>query len=216
MTRYCRYIVHVVAMSIMLFAPQLLCAQIDADAVAHLRSAAEYIESLSSYSYKLTNVTFRDGKKKNNVMRYSYKEPLTVRIEWLNPKRLRGQLAAFKDNKMRVVPAWLPFSVPVDPDSDLGHGDANYPIYSSSLGALMQQVIGDLPKATRVFPVERTDDAVVYEIINDTNKALIKIDRNTNLPLYIEQFTRDGTLIDGGYFEEFSPNPTYPDDFFDL
>ncbi|RJP61894.1 MAG: hypothetical protein C4541_00925 [Candidatus Auribacter fodinae] len=191
-------------------------AGVDPSIISSFQQISDRIEAFDSYQYRLINVTVKNKKARRNEMMFYYRKPTAIRIEWIGPKRLRGQIAVYNNGGMKVVPAWLPFPIAVDPDSDMGKGDGNYPIYNSSIGALMRQVISDMSRASNARILEDAEEFIVYEVVNDSNRALIKIDKATGLPLFIEQYDLNGQLVDGGYFSHFESGHQYPDDFFNL
>ncbi|MDX9702847.1 MAG: hypothetical protein RBU23_07370 [Candidatus Auribacterota bacterium] len=191
-------------------------AEIDPSAVGEIRSLTQYILELNNYKYTLTSVTFKNRKQHRNVMLYYYDRPDKIRIEWLEPRKLRGQLAVYNQGVMKAAPSWLPFVIEVNPDSSLGMADFNYPIYNSTLGHLMSKVVDELDLAHTVRVIEKTDSSIVYEVINDQNRAKIKVNTAINIPVYIEQYDLKGQLVDGGYFDDVKANISYSDGFFDL
>lgn len=214
------YAKRIIQMSILMLiisaAGATVSAEIDQQVVDKLTSITDKIRGFDSYQYKLTNITLKKKKQKKNVMMYYYKDPKNIRIEWLEPKKLRGQLAVYSGGVMKAAPSWLPFVVEVNPDSSLGMADFNYPIYQSTLGDLMHKVVAELPDAHTARVEEQGDGYIIYEVINPQNRARIKVDTETQIPEFIEQYNNQGQLVDGGYFDEFQANVTYPDDFFSL
>ena len=174
------------------------------------------INGYKSYQYKVKNITYKKNKRKENLILYNFKVPLNIRLEWLNPKKKRGQIAVYSNGKMKAAPAWLPFVIEMNPDSKLGMDDSNYPIYNSSLGSLLKQIVDDFDRIIEASVEEEDETTVVYKIVNDTNTAIIKISKKNNLPIFIEQFDLNGNMIDGGYFENFEPNIEFDENFFNL
>lgn len=212
----CYFTMTALIMLYMVMPRSVFSQNIDAKLVDDLKRVKDRILGLNSYRYTLTNITVKKKRTCKNVIKYNFKKPDEIRLEWLSPNKLRGQLAVYSNNVMRVVPAWLPFAIEINPDSDLGKGDANYPIYCSCMGMLLRQVIDDLNRAVSAKVIEDTQDFVIYELKNDTNMAKVKIDKRRNIPLYIEQYDLKGNIVDFGYFDDFEENVQYPDDFFKL
>ena len=210
--RYCQILI----VSFMMLLPIVAFCEIDEAVVQNLKNIKTRIQGLDSYRYVLTNITLKKGRQRKNVIKYYFKKPNEIRLEWLAPKKVRGQLAVYSHGVMKAVLSWLPFAIEINPDSNLGKGDANYPIYRSSIGSLMEQIVVDLDRAVVARTIEEDDNYVIYEIINDTNRAKIKIDKKRLIPVFIEQFDLKGTLVDGGYFSDFEENVTFADDFFKL
>ena len=148
-----------------------LYADIDEQAVLELKAVTDKIVGFKTYKYKLTSITFKKRKERKNVMLYHYEKTKKIRLEWLEPKKQRGQLAVYNEGIMKAAPSWLPFVVEVNPDSALGMADFNYPIYKSTLGDLMSKVVDELPIAHTVRVLEKKDSFVVYEIINAENRC---------------------------------------------
>ncbi|MFQ5893581.1 MAG: hypothetical protein ACE5H5_04635, partial [Nitrospinota bacterium] len=152
---------------------------------------------------------------------YTFRKPGEVRLEWLEPRRKRGQLAVYDGNTLRAAPTWLPFAVSVSPDSPTGMDDFHHPVYRSDLASLMSIVLQDLPKVTeeayegQVAVGQRTAHRVVLQTVD--KRVVLDIDTEHNLPLAIEQYDRaSGLLFDGGYFEDLTLNPSLADSLFDL
>ena len=190
--------------------------KIDKYVISEIKKLSEKINSYQSYKYIVKNITYKKRRRKENILSYNFKAPLNIRIEWLSPKKKRGQIAVYTNGKMKAAPSWLPFVIDINPDSKLGMDDSNYPIYKSSLGALMKQIIADLNKAVEVSVYEEDDNSITYKIVNDKNSAKIKISKKNNIPVFIEQFDLKGKMIDGGYFKNFQSDVEFDDDFFNL
>ncbi|MFQ6671723.1 MAG: hypothetical protein ACE5KY_00335 [Candidatus Tectimicrobiota bacterium] len=183
--------------------------------------------SLNSYTCRLTSITRHRGAngryqaEKKNVLNHTFRKPGEVRLEWLEPRRKRGQLAVYDGNTLRAAPTWLPFAVSVRPDSPTGMDDFHHPVYRSDLASLMSIVLQDLPKVTeeayegQVAVGQRTAHRVVLQTVD--KRVVLDIDTEHNLPLAIEQYDRtSGLLFDGGYFEDLTLNPSLADSLFDL
>jgi outer membrane lipoprotein-sorting protein len=209
---YCQILI----IGLLILLPMPALCEIDKAVVQTLKDIKTHVQGLDSYRYVLTNITLKKGRQRKNIIKYHFKKPNEIRLEWIGPKKVRGQLAVYSNGVMKAVLSWLPFAIEINPDSNLGKGDANYPIYRSSMGSLLEQIVIDLDRAVVARIIEKEDGFVVYEIINDTNRAKIKIDMHRLIPVFIEQFDLKGTLIDGGYFSDFEENVTFPDDFFKL
>lgn len=192
-----------------------------------IESAYEAATSLQSYTCKLTSVTRHQGangryqKGKKNVLNYTYRNPGQVRLEWLSPRRKRGQLAVYSDDTLRAAPSWLPFAVTVDPDSPTGMDDFHHPIYRSDLASLMEIVMQDMAKVTDeayeglITRGGRTGHKVVLQ--TEDKRVVIIIDSANYLPLVIEQYDKEtGVLFDGGYFDNIKVDPQIDDSLFEL
>ncbi len=192
-----------------------------------IESAYQTASALESYTCRLTSVTRHRGTNgrfqpvKKNVLNYAFRNPGQIRLEWLSPRRKRGQLAVYTGEVLRAAPTWMPFAVTVDPDSPTGMDDFHHPIYRSDLASLMGVVMQDMAKVTeeryegRTAVGERTAHRVV--LLTANKRVAILIDTEHSLPLAIEQYDRKtGLLFDGGYFEALRLNPSLDDSLFDL
>lgn len=192
-----------------------------------IESAHKAATALESYTCKLTSVTRHKGsngrylEEKKNVLNYVYQSPDHIRLEWLSPRRKRGQLAVYNGEILRAAPTWMPFAVTVDPDSATGMDDFHHPIYNSDLATIMDTVMADMEKVTDeayegvVEAGERTAHRVVLH--TDEKRVVLMIDSENYLLLAIEQYDLEsGLLFDGGYFEDFELNPPLNDSKFDL
>ncbi len=188
---------------------------IDRKAVDHIVAVKNNVLGLKSYRYKLTN-KFMKKKLITDEMVYSYEKPLNIRIEWLSPRSKRGQLAVYSDNVMKAAFSWMPFVIEVNPDSDLGKGGYEYPIYRSTVGDLLTQTVDDFKRLISARVIEENAQYVLYELANDKNRANVKIDKVKQVPIYIEQFDLKGNLVNAGYFKDFEVDVKFPKDYFKL
>jgi len=188
---------------------------IDNRIVDHIKSVKNRVLELKSYRYKLTN-KFMKKKLIIDEMNYSFSKPLNIRIEWLSPRSKRGQIAVYSDNTMKAAFSWMPFVIEVNPDSDIGKGGYDYPIYRSTVGDLLIQTVDDFKRLISAKVIEETEEYAVYELVNDTNRANVKIDKNKQVPVYIEQFDLKGNLVNAGYFDEFEVNVEFEKGYFKL
>lgn len=192
-----------------------------------VEAAHRAAQSLDGYTFRLTSVTRHRGAngryqaEKKNVLTYTFRKPNRIRLEWLKPRRKRGQLAVYNGTILRAAPSWLPFAVKVDPDSPTGRDDFHHPIYRSDLASLMNIVLQDMASVTeesyegQVTVGKRQAHQVVLH--TKENRVVLAIDTENFLPLAIEQYDRDsGLLVDGGYFEQLEPNPPLDDSLFRL
>ncbi len=194
----------------------LLSEQVDKNVIDSLVSITDKMHLLDSYKYKISTVAFKNKKIRKTTILYNFKKPRCVRIEWLSPRKMRGQLAVYSKGIMKVAPAWLPFVVEMDPDCALASADTNFPIYKSTIVDFMDMIVEGIPVSKSAKTIEETDSYIIYELINDTNTARIKIDKKTDLPIFIEQFDSEGNLINAGYIENMETNVEFPSDYFDL
>jgi outer membrane lipoprotein-sorting protein len=192
-----------------------------------IESAHQAAVSLQSYRYKLTSITRHKGSngsyqgEKKNVLNYTFRDPNQVRLQWLSPRRKRGQLAAYNGKILRAAPTWMPFAVTVDPDSPTGMDDFHHPIYRSDLASLTTIMMQGMAKVIeeayegQVAVGQRTAHRVVLH--TEDKRVVVLIDKEHFLPLVIEQYDREtGLLFDGGYFEDIEFNPPLDDSLFDL
>ncbi len=199
-----------------IFANNLVADEIDQNVLDKIISIADKIHQLDSYKYKISTVALKEKKTRKSTLLYNFKKPRCIRIEWLSPRKLRGQLAVYSNGIMKVAPAWLPFVIEIDPDSALASADTNFPIYESTIGDFMDMIVKGIPLSNSAKIIDETDNDIIYELINDTNTARIKINKKTDIPIFIEQFDSEGNLINAGYIEDMETNVSFPSDFFDL
>lgn len=214
MTKISRYIITFFVLAISV--NNSFADEIDQNVLDKIISIADEIRQLDSYKYKISTVALKDKKTRKTTILYNFKKPRSIRIEWLSPRKLRGQLAVYSDGVMKVAPAWLPFVIEIDPDSALASTDTNFPIYESTIGDFMDLIVEEMPTSNSAKIIDETDNYIIYELINDNNIAKIKIDKITHLPIFIEQFDLEGNLINAGYIEDIETNVIFPSDFFNL
>ena len=181
-----------------------------------LKSLQGSFGKIEDYKCKFTKIELIGKKYMTDVMKYSFKKPKSIRMDWIEPKKVRGQLAVYHGKELKVVPTWLPVAVTLDPDSKKATGGSKYRIYDSDLGAISEMILNTLKAAESVEFVENGSKTVKILVKTDKDKNLIWIDRRYNLPVKIERFNHENKLIDGFTIEELELNVGLDDEFFDI
>lgn len=175
-------------------------------------------ESVQDYEATFTKVELIGRKYVQDVIKFSFKKPKLIRMEWVGPRKVRGQLAVYDPElgKIRASPARLPITVTLDPEDKRVTGGSKYRIYDSDLGAITERVINTARDASSIDLIENDDHVLKVLIITDTLKGIIWIDRNIGLPIKIEQYDHKDQLIDRVFLENLKINIGLPDDMFHL
>jgi outer membrane lipoprotein-sorting protein len=192
-----------------------------ADGKELLEGAKRRYEQLQSYRCKATNVIMKPGvlrdKRHFNTVEYSFAKPNSVRLTWLRPKLLQGQVAVFQGEELYVKLRFLPFAIKMDPDGWLAQDPAGNRIYQTNIGFLIDRLIDAITPNSLVTVAEpnvatSTRDTIPMVIQNDGGRVEILVDKGSELPTTIEFYGPSGNLIEACYFEDLelnvSLNPT--------
>lgn len=202
-----------------------LCAQeIEEDPLVLLKTTAERFDKLRTYTCKATSITktYR-GKKEStsqDVVQYSFQKPKHIKIKWLAPWNIKGQVAVYSDDGLKVHLNFLPLSVPIDPNGKVAQDAAGNRIYETDMGTLIKQITA-IPSENpqTVVKFEGTYEAVarkVYKVSlqNKDGCVNVYIDAELILPVTVEYFSPEKKLLQAAYFEDLKVNvPMSPYEF---
>ena len=189
-----------------------------------LRAKQRYNE-IHSYRCKASNVVMKYGLVKAtryiNTVAYSFQKPDKIRMTWLEPFLLKGQVAVFQNNELKVKLRFMPFAVRMDPDGLLTQDPAGNRIYDTHIGRLIDKLLEAITPATQVSipggSIGATNDEVQPVVIeNKEGRVLVIIDRHLSLPTSMEFYGPDGRLSQACYFKDIALDVEFEPGEFDL
>jgi outer membrane lipoprotein-sorting protein len=173
------------------------------------------------------------------TMRFSFRKPLDVRLEWLNAQGSVDQTAVyrqgFNDGKVLArqsgLVGELAGKLRLDPNEPLALADSRHPITEVGLGTIIDRAQRDAANfgIGSNFAGEETLDglpAYKFEFIASGNemvgglagarKALIWIDRELKLPVKLEIYDAANALLERHRFKQVRINQKLSDKTFTL
>lgn len=198
--------------------------EIEEDPVHLLKTTAERFEKLRTYTCKATSITKTySGRKEStyqDVVQYSFQKPKHIKIKWLAPWNIKGQVAVYSDDQLKVHLNFLPLSVPIDPNGKIAQDAAGNRIYQTDMGTLIKQITAiPAENPQTVVTYEGTYEAAarkVYKVSLQNKNGLVNvyIDAELILPVTVEYFSPEKKLLQAAYFEDLKVNvPMSPYEF---
>ncbi len=189
-------------------------------------------EEIRSYKCKATNVVMEYGILRNtrhyNTVLYSFEKPDRVRMTWLAPFLLQGQVAIYRDEELMVKLKFMPFFIKMDPNGMLAQDPAGNRIYDTHLGHVIEELLKAAQQDSQVQVVDAkiqavndaeiniAKDLLVLEIKNKEGKIVVFLDRRNFLPAYLEYYMADGKLEEACYFEDMVLNAKFESEEFEI
>jgi negative regulator of sigma E activity len=187
-------------------------------------AALENFQHLQSYQVTLQSNT----KGQSEIIRYSYKKPGFVRMEFVKP--YRGTVLVYNPKKKKV--RLRPFSflktlvLTLEPDNRFLISSKGHRVDASDIGVLLKMV-KELQQhgATRRSGSETIGGKESIRIsvegnnsftVNFINQYVLWLDRSTLFPLKVRAYNLEGDLIEEVLMDDLKINIEFPDDFFDL
>ena len=185
-------------------------------------SALASFRQLNSY-----RVTLRSGHGDSaEVIRYSYKKPGLVRMDFINP--YNGAQLVYNPVSNKVL--LRPFSfarllvLSLSPDNRLVKSARGHRVDASDLGSFLQQV-QQLQQHGKTTVEEETtvgrNGALIVSVVGDKDIVLtgvhsyrLWLDKTTLLPLKTMAYDHNGNLIDEVVTEDLELNPELADELF--
>jgi outer membrane lipoprotein-sorting protein len=177
-----------------------------------LEAAIESYKSVNTYTVTLRSET--DGKKE--VIRYYYKRPNHVRMEFIKPHK--GVVLVYNPaaGKVRVRPLGFlkPLVLSFSPDNRL-------------LGTLLkaakdikshgkQETLGTEKVKTRETLVITVTGDDGYTVYGEINRYIIWLDKELNLPVKGEAFGVEGELVERVFMDDLEVGMEFEEGFFEL
>ena len=190
-----------------------------------LLAAKQRYDQINSYRCKATNVVVKGGLFKPtryfNTVDYSFQKPENIRMTWLAPFLLKGQVAVFRDKELKVKIPFVPFAVKMDPDGLLTKDPAGNRIYQTHLGYLINLLLDSITPETKVMVINPTGvkasgNVAEATIENEKGRVLVWIDKRLFLPTSMEFYGPDGQLSQACVFEDLALNVDFGPGEFDL
>jgi outer membrane lipoprotein-sorting protein len=190
-----------------------------------LEAAIESYKSVNTYTVTLRSET--DGKKE--VIRYYYKRPNHVRMEFIKPHK--GVVLVYNPaaGKVRVRPLGFlkPLVLSFSPDNRLVKSDWGHRVDESDLGTLLkaakdikshgkQETLGTEKVKTRETLVITVTGDDGYTVYGEINRYIIWLDKELNLPVKGEAFGVEGELVERVFMDDLEVGMEFEEGFFEL
>ncbi len=191
------------------------CSAQEVGALQYLQDAQMAYAQVQSYRCKATNVVMKYGllgpKRYYNRVRYSFEKPNRVRMEWLAPGLLKGQVAVYRDNALRVKMRFMPFAIPMDPDGFLAQDPAGNRIHKTHIGYLLETLMAAITPETKITlsdasKIQSSEKGIGVAVENNQGRVLLLLDPQRKLPIAMEFYGTDGRLQQACYFEDLALN----------
>ena len=182
--------------------------------------AIEQFNRLTTY-----RVTMRSYGPSEQVIRYRYKKPGYVRIDFVKPHEGATLVYRPDTGKVELRPfafaSFLTFTL--SPDDGLVHSPSGHRVDQSDLGALLRRALQLAVKgSSNVLREEIVHKraAVVLEIdggahVSDdgVGRYLLWMDKELRLPVIVESYDIENRLIEGLFLDNLEMNPELGDVF---
>jgi len=218
--------------------------------VAPLNSTAPappvtWIEITSAYERLNDYVCIYEKEEKaisngeSQAIRFSFRKPFDVRMDWLNDKGVVDQTAVyrqgFNDGKVLArqsgLMGVLSGKLRLDPNDPLALSDSKHPITEAGFGKIIERAARDAEDtriATHFVSEEVLNGRAAFKFeftakekadvngLGGARKALIWIDRELKLPVKVELYDDGGVLLERHRFTDIKVNAKLADKVFAL
>lgn len=189
-----------------------------------IQSALEKFKEVESYS-----VTLRSSvKNKQEEMKYFFKRPGFVRIDFINPHK--GAILVYNPHTKKVTLRPLGFFeslvLTLNPDNPILKSSKKHTVDNSDIGVLLEDVKKlQLNGRSEFLREERlaARDCIVINVKSekniadsDINQYILWLDKEIFLPIKVEAYKKSGILVERVLMDDLKININLPDDFFDL
>ncbi|WKZ31768.1 MAG: DUF1571 domain-containing protein [Thermodesulfobacteriota bacterium] len=201
----------------------LLAVSIALSAGDPVDAALESFRRLEAYS-----VTLRAESERTEVIRYYYKKPGYIRMEFEEPHR--GAVLVYDPVEREVVLRPFrflrSFKMRLGPEDRLIRSSRGHTVDESSIGALLENV-SELREdgGLDILREEEADgkSALLVEVrgrggreVDGVNLYRLWLDNETSLPVKVEAYDSGGRLVERVRMEGLVVDPEFPPDFFSL
>ena len=185
--------------------------------------ALEAFRSLHAYS-----VTLRAETDRTEIIKYHYKKPGYVRMEFEEPHK--GALLAYdplaKEVTLRPFGFIRSFKMNLSPESRLIRSSRGHTVDESDIGALLEDV--DRLRDNGTIEVKGTEEAAgkmaaLVEVrekegleVDGINLYRLWLDQESRLPVKVEAYDSRGEVLERVEMHELEVDPEFPADFFKL
>jgi outer membrane lipoprotein-sorting protein len=205
----------------------LLIAQIfsGAEPADPVSIAMERYKKVETYSVTLRS----ESKGSSEVIRYYYKSPARVRMEFIRPHKGTVLVYDPEKGKVRVRPFGFlkPLVFTFSPDNRIVKSSNGHRVDESDIGALLKAAkeINDHGRleTLRTEEVGGRDTVVVsvtgdggYTVYEEINRYILWLDRELYLPLKAEAYGVEGDLLESVLMDDLEVNIELEEGFFEL
>lgn len=186
-----------------------------------LTAALESFERLSSYS-----VTLRAVSEKTEIIRYYYKKPGYIRMEFEEPHK--GAVLIYDPVKREVLLRpfgfFKSFSMSLSPEDKLVRSSRGHTVDESDIGTLLRsakeleenggaEVTGAEDIGGRQAYVLKVSGSAGFSV-DGVNRYVLWLDAGTFLPLKAESYDNEGKRIEEVLMDDLEIDPVFPEGFF--
>ncbi|HRZ86958.1 MAG TPA: hypothetical protein P5287_04005 [bacterium] len=186
------------------------------DPIELIRQTDAQFQQVRSYTCKATSIckTYH-GKKVStyqDVVEYSFQKPKSIKMKWLAPWNIRGQVAIYSDEQLKVHLNFLPMPMSIDPNGKVAKDAGGNRIYNTDFGAVIRQIMDikkDIPETEVTYlGIVQSNGRQVDKVSLRNHEGLVYyfVDRELLLPVAIEQYTPEMQLVTAAYFEDLKVN----------
>ncbi|MBW7956417.1 MAG: DUF1571 domain-containing protein [Deltaproteobacteria bacterium] len=201
----------------------LLAVSIALSAGDPVDAALESFRRLEAYS-----VTLRAESDRTEVIRYFYKKPGYIRMEFEEPHR--GAVLIYdpleREVLLRPFRFLQSFKMRLEPEDRLIRSSRGHTVDESSIGTLLENV-SELKEdgSLEVLGEEDVDGkkALLVEVegrdgreVDGINMYRLWLDQETRLPVKVEAYDAGGKLVERVRMDGLVVDPEFPPDFFSL
>ncbi len=187
------------------------CPAQEIGALQYLRDAENAYSKIQSYHCKATNVVMKYGllgpKRYFNLVRYSFEKPNHVRMEWIAPGLLKGQVAVYREKALIVKMRFMPFAIAMDPDGFLAQDPAGNRIHKTHIGYLLETLMAAITPETKITladgaKFQSAEKGIPVVVENNQGKVIVFLDPQLKIPIAMEFYGPDGRLQQACTFED--------------
>lgn len=186
------------------------------DPVGILREARGRFETLRTYTCRATSVyKAYQGKKEithSDVVQYYFQKPKNIRMKWLSPWNIKGQVAVYSDDQLKVKLNWLPVPFALDPKGGVAKDANGNRIFQTDMGALIKQltdIMDTIPETVVKYEgtlISKNRQVIKISMKNREGLVYAFIDKELRLPVVIEHYDAANRMVEAAYFEELQVN----------
>ncbi len=193
----------------------LLIALTGTESPDYLSLAAKSYQGIASYSVTLRS----ESRMGSEVIRYYYKRPGVIRMEFIWPHKGATLIYNPKDGKVRVRPfeSIKFFVLTFNPDNRTVKSSRGHRVDQSDIGTLLKTIeelrshgevenIGNEKIGEREAIVLNIKGEGDYTVEGDINRYLLWLDQASYLPLKVEAYGVNGELLERVSMEDLKVN----------
>ena len=197
-------------------------------------------ENVKSYTTLYEKEEKAISKGERQTIKLAFRKPFDIRMDWLDDAGKIDQTAIYQkgkaDDKVTAKKGGLlggmAGTLKLDPTDPVALQDSKHPITEAGLGVLIERITsaGNDPQTkTNYFGEEKSGDGrAAYKVemsnpngLNLTGaagarKAFVWIDKELLLPVKVEVYDANGTLLERHVFKDLKLNPNLTDKTFEI